>query len=338
MPEQAPLKTLLVGAGSLGRAVLRALRDDPMDAIQLVGVVTAHHGGLLDEDGLDPGEALLAVETDNMASVPSDFEAVLEAVSPDLLLECIPQNIRSGEPAVTFMRAALGRRIHVVTSNKAPIALAGRDLKARARESGVQVRFEATVLDGLPVFAWLENTPGLDVCRVRGILNATSSMVLESVSQGGSRARGLARAQARGIAEADSVLDLDGWDAAAKAALLANVWMGGSVRVVDVVRSGCDDVKDAKLRASEEAGLQYRIVADVQKDQLGNIKAQVQPQALGPDDPLHGLRGSQGGMVVTARDGRSFCLRQHASGLHDAALGMLMDVQMIVRSGLLTQD
>jgi homoserine dehydrogenase len=303
---------------------------DQGGSTSLVGVVTAHHGGILDKNGIDPGSALLQVETDALDEVPDDFDAILDQAEPQLVMECIPQNIRSGEPSLSFLRSALDRGIHAVTSNKAPIALAGRDLRARAQQNGVQIRFEATVLDGLPLFLWMAETPSVRPVRLRGILNATSSMVLESVCQGGSRARGLARAQARGIAEADAVLDLDGWDAAAKAALLANVWMDAAIRVVDVVRSGCDDVKDAKLREAEEAGLQYRLVAEVERDETGNIKARVGPVGLEAEDPLYGLRGSQGALEVFTEDGRAFCLRQSASGLQDAAAGMLMDVDAIL--------
>jgi len=322
------VRVLLVGAGSLGRAVLRHLREAEVSA-ELVGVLTAHHGQLVSGSGLDPGEALLRVETDDLERGGlEDFEGTLDSVQPEVVLECIPQNIRSGEPALAMLRATLDRGIHAVTANKAPVALAFQDLRERATGQGVQLRFEATVLDGMPLFLWVGSTPGFELVRARGILNATSSNVLESVQLGGTRARGLARAQARGVAEADSVLDLDGWDAAAKAALLGNVWMGGSLRVVDVVRAGCEDVKDARLREAAEAGEDYRLVATVIRTEHG-VQAKVQPEALEPGDPLHGLPGTRGGIVVEAADGRAVCLRQSRSGLEDAAAGMWMDVAAI---------
>ncbi|MEM1025031.1 MAG: hypothetical protein AAGD10_08205 [Myxococcota bacterium] len=322
------MRALLIGAGSLGRAVLRHLRDHELP-VQLVGVLTAHHGRCLDGNGLDPTETLLRVETDDLdRGGLEDFEGALDAGQPEVILECIPQNIRSGEPALSMLRTALDQGIHAVTANKAPVALAYADLRARAEASGVQLRFEATVLDGMPLFMWVRSTPGFEPVRVRGILNVTSSNVLEAVQLGGTRARGLARAQARGVAEADSVLDLDGWDAAAKAALLANVWMGGSLRAVDVVRSGCDEVKDGRLREAAEAGEYYRLVATIEQGESG-VLASVKPEALALGDPLYGLPGTRGGIVVEARDGRSFCLRQGRSGLEDAAAGMWMDVAAI---------
>src|SRR5688572_23608813 len=93
-PER--LRTLLVGAGSLGRAFLRRLRDRG-GPVSLVGVVTAHHGRLMAPEGIDPSMALNLVESDGLGeSAPQDFKKLLEQSRPEVLVECIPQNIRSG--------------------------------------------------------------------------------------------------------------------------------------------------------------------------------------------------------------------------------------------------
>jgi homoserine dehydrogenase len=324
------LRALLFGAGSLGRGLLRRLRDHG-GPVELVGVATAHHGRLVDPAGIDPALALGQVEGDGLGEQgPSDLKKMIEVARPELLIECIPQNIRSGEPALGLMRTALDHGLHVVTANKAPIALGYRDLRHRAARTGAQFRFEAAVLDGLPLFSLVQQLSGTSIVRVRGVLNGTSSAVLESVGSGSTRSRGLARAQAQGIAEADSVLDLDGWDAAAKVALLANVWMGGALRVVDVVRKGCDDVKDDKIKKAAEAGARYRLVAELEKGKDGAIRASVEPQALEPGDPLYPLRGAHGGVTLWTDAGVSFTLLQESSGIDDAAFGMMQDVRAIL--------
>jgi homoserine dehydrogenase len=328
-PER--LRALLLGAGSLGRAFLRRLRDKA-GPIDLVGVITAHHGRMLQASGVDPSLALNMVESEGLGeSAPEDFKKLLEVAQPNVIVECIPQNIRSGEPALTYLRTALDMGIHVVTSNKAPIVLGYRDLRHRAAKADVQFRFEATVLDGLPLFTLMSNMPQVQVTRVRGVFNATSSVVLESVQVGSSRSRGLARAQAQGIAEADSVLDLDGWDAAAKVALIANVWMGGALRVVDVARTGCDAIKDEKIRESAEHGAHYRLVGEVERREDGQIaKATVEPIALEPGDPLYPLRGPAGGVIIDTDQGHSFTMLQRTSGIDDAAFGMMQDCLAIL--------
>lgn len=324
------LRTLLLGAGSLGRAFLRRLREQggPVD---LVGVVTAHHGRRLEPGGIEASAALALIETEGLGEHgPNDFKKMLELTRPEVVVECIPQNIRSGEPALGYMRTTLDQGIHLVTANKAPIVLGYRDLLHRASRTGARFRFEATVLDGLPLFTFMSQLQGAKVTRVRGVLNATSSVVLESVQLGSTRSRGLARAQAQGIAEADSVLDLDGWDAAAKLALLGNVWMGGALRIVDVARAGCDAVKDEKIRQSAEAGAHYRLVGEVVRSSDGVIRAQVEPAALEPGDPLYPLKGSCGGMTIETDQGHHFTLLQQVAGIDDAASGLLHDVRALI--------
>ncbi len=300
--------------------------------MELVSVLTAHHGRLAAPEGIDPSMALNLVESEGLGdSAPKDFKTLLEHTGAEVIIECIPQNIRSGEPALGMMRTALDMGIHVVTSNKAPIVLGYRDLSHRAAKSGAKFRFEATVLDGLNIFNFASHLPGVKIMGVRGVFNATSSVVLEAVGLGGTRSRGLARAQAQGIAEADSVLDFDGWDAAAKVALLANVWLGGALRVVDVARTGCDALKDEKIREDAELGIRYRLVGEVVRRPDGQIaKATVAPVALEPGDPLYALQGPAGGLVLDTDAGHSFTLLQKTSGVDDAAFGMLQDCQAIL--------
>lgn len=322
------MRAVLLGAGSLGRALLRRLRDHG-GPIELYAVITAHHGRLMDPNGIDPSLALNLVESEGLGnSAPEDLRGVIEAVRPEVLIECIPQNIRSGEPSLSLLRTALDMGVHVVTSNKAAIALGYRDLRHRAAKAGVMFRFESTVLDGLPLFSTVSRMPGLEVKSVRGVLNGTSSLVLESVQLGSTRSRGLARAQALGIAEADSVLDLDGWDAAAKTALLANVWMGGALRVFDVVRTGCEAIKDDKLREAAPTA-HYRLVVEIVKESNA-VRATVSPTPLEPGDPFYSLKGAAGGITVRTTTGHDFTWLQESPGLDDAAYALIQDCQAIV--------
>lgn len=328
MQSAKPLRTVLLGAGSLGRAFLRRLRDDG-GPIDLVAIVTGHHGQRIEPSGLDPTIALNMAEAGELgAEAAVDLAEVLSRTEADLLVECIPQNIRSGEPALGILRSALDSGINVITANKSPIALGYRDLRHRAAKGQASFRFGATVLDGLPIFTFVSALRGQKVVKVRGVLNATSSVVLETVGGGKSRSRGLARAQAQGIAEADPVLDLDGWDAAAKAALLANVWMDGTLRVVDVVRSGLETLKDAQIAKAAEESLHYRLVATIERDS-GGVRASVAPTALEPEDSFWGLRGAQGGIEVETDRGHRFCFLQRSAGLSDAAGGLLSDCRAI---------
>jgi homoserine dehydrogenase len=331
--EPGPLRVLLLGAGSLGKAFLRRLAQlETQSPARLVGIVTGHHGRRIAPDGIEPADALTALESDALGSDgPSDLRKIIEATRPEVMVECVPQNIRSGEPSLTFLRTALDAGVHAVTANKSAIALGYRDLRHRAAKNGVTFRFEPTVLDGMPLFLFFSRLGPIQVKRVRAVLNGTSSLVLESVQNGSTRSRGLARAQAQGIAEADAVLDVDGWDAAAKAALIANVWMGGTLRIVDVVREGCDAVKDDELRRAADT-VHYRLLADIIRNADGSVRASVKPTALEPGDPLFASRGSAGGISVECQQGPSLTLLQGTHGLEDAAEGLVLDLNAI-RSG-----
>ena len=323
------LRVFLLGAGSLGRAFLRRLGDGSCP-VELVGVQTAHHGYRIDPEGIEPDLALSLAEAGELGQDgPEEFEEQLRVSRADALVECIPQNIRAGEPALSFHRQALDAGVHVITANKAPIALGYQDLKARAQANGVQLRFEATVLDGLPVFSFVQTLVEQRVLRVRGVLNATSSVVFDAVASGGSRSRGLARAQAQGIAEADPVLDLDGWDAAAKSALLANVWMGGQLRIIDVVRTGLETLKDMHIERAAAEGRRFRLVSTVECID-GHVRATVQPVALSSEDNFWMLQGPQGGLEIDTDAGHRFTLFQRGAGLSDAAGALLSDCYVLL--------
>ncbi|NJK89759.1 MAG: hypothetical protein HC923_10415 [Myxococcales bacterium] len=151
--------------------------------------------------------------------------------------------------------------------------------------------------------------------------------MLESVALGSTRPRGLARAQARGIAEADSVLDLDGWDSAAKAALLANVWFEGNLRIVDVARVGIEDLKDNHIRETAKDGTQFRQVVSISRGPDDRPVARVEVEPISLADPLHTPMGSLGALHVVLERGLAFTWHQGTSGLDDAALGLLGDLE-----------
>ncbi len=143
----------------------------------------------------------------------------------------------------------------VVTANKGPIAWNWRRVAAAAAAAGRRLRFESTVMDGLPVFSLLELT--LPDCRLLGfeaVFNATTNVIVETIAAGGSFEEALARAQAEGYAEADPAHDVDGWDAACKAAALANVAMDAGITPADVERQSVRDVPPERMAAARAAG------------------------------------------------------------------------------------
>src|SRR5262249_39511195 len=145
-----------------------------------------------------------------------------------------------GEPARSHIEAALLRGMHAVTANKGPIAHALAPLRSLARARGRQLRYESTVMDGAPLFNLRERClPRTRVVRIRGVLNSTYSHGPERVAHGDALEAAIRDAQRLGITETDPAHDLDGWDSAVKAAVLANALMDGHLRPQDVRRQGC---------------------------------------------------------------------------------------------------
>src|SRR5207249_445680 len=228
------------GFGNVGRALARLLlarREELERRHGLTFAVTllasARRGATIAPGGIDLEGAL----RDGWSSSGRLPEA-LSGAPLDLLCEATPLEPRTGEPALSHVRAALERGISVVTANKGPVAVAARDLFATARRSGAGFRFESAVADCMPVFNLVEAAvPVGRILRCRGVLNSTSNHVLQAVALGRPVGEAVAEMQRLGIAEADPSHDLDGWDQAVKIVILANVLMGRHLKTTDVERT-----------------------------------------------------------------------------------------------------
>jgi homoserine dehydrogenase len=155
------------------------------------------------------------------------------------MIEVTPLEPATGEPAISHIRAAFSRGVHVITANKGPIAHAYAALRDQALRAGVLFRFESTCMDGAPVFNMVrQNLPGVEILGFTGVLNSTSKIVVEAMRHGRTMEEGIQEARRLGIAEADASFDIDGWDSAAKTAALANVLMDARLTPMDVDRRG----------------------------------------------------------------------------------------------------
>ena len=228
---------LLVGYGNVARrfvqlldesrAALSALGIEPV----VVGVATRRHGAAFDAAGLDAGDidAILTTHGTDAGS-GADFIASalgrLHAARFDrhVLVETTTLDITAGEPAIAHVRAAFAGGADVISANKGPVAFAYRALAGEAAAAGRSFLFEGAVMDGIPIFNLVrEAMPAVLVTGFRGVVNSTTNYMLTGMERGESFDAALARMQEAGVAEADPSLDIDGWDAAAKAAALANV-------------------------------------------------------------------------------------------------------------------
>jgi len=301
--DQRVWRLLLLGFGTVGQGVAARLRAAASELLghgcvpRIVGVVDPVLGSVACVDGLDPGQLLEMVAAGTPLSSYAgarslgDALEAIESVDADIVLEMTPTNLRTGEPGLGHVRRALELGRHVCTTNKGPVALAWRELSRLAGANGVQLRCEGTVLSGTPVFGLVEGgLAGAGVESVRGVVNGTCNFMLGEMEAGRSYDEALGEAQRLGYAETDPSGDVEGWDAAAKIAILGNLVLGADLSLGDVERRGIVDLDSTEVQAAVARGRRWRLVGGVGRSEQG-WRAFVEPRLLDAGDPLATVSG-----------------------------------------------
>jgi len=248
-----------------------------------------------------------------------------------IVIETTTLDIERGEPAIRHIRTALAAGAHVITANKGPVAFAYDGLARAARRADRRFLFEGAVMDGVPIFNLVRHTlPAVEILGFRGVVNSTTNFILTAMEQGHAFEAALAEMQARGIAEADASLDVDGWDAAAKAAALANVLMGAHITPKDVERHGIGPATGRLAREAQAAGRRLKLVARAERHQSG-VTARVAPEALPGDDLLAGLEGQQNALILTTDLLEEIAIVQRSGSLTQTAYALLSDLIAVAR-------
>jgi homoserine dehydrogenase len=283
------LRVAILGAGTVGREVVRAL-------VERGDELTPADGAPLELAGI----AVRDLERARAAGLPADLltDAPAHLVAdPDV--DVIVELMGGDEPAHTLIAAALAAGRAVVTANKHVIAHHGAELEATARRTGAALRFEAAVGGGIPVLGPLATELAANrVTSVRGIVNGTTNYILSAMThEGRDYAEVLAAAQAAGYAEADPSGDVEGHDAVNKLVILARLAFGGWLDPATVVitaaadapgrgRAGITGVGAADIAAATAAGRTIKLIAAARRAAGGAIAASVVPTALPADSAL----------------------------------------------------
>jgi len=281
----------LIGYGNVARALARLLRRQQAKfPFRITGIHTARHGTAISARGvpLDP----------EFGAAAGSIEDFLEAAQADIAVELTTLNPATGEPAISHIRAALARRMHVVTANKGPIAHAYADLRDMAARQRVEFRFESTVMDGAPVFNLVRhNLPGVTVQGFTGALNSTSKLVIETMERGGSFEDGLALARSLGVTEADASFDVEGWDSAAKTAALANVLMDARTTPQAVSTRGITRLTPERIAELGTAGKTVRLISRARRG-AGGMTLRVRAEVLEKTDLLASVGGTSNVLLL----------------------------------------
>lgn len=277
------MKIALIGIGSVGRGVGEVLKNDKR--FKIVAAADSK-SGLVNPEGID-FDAIMAAKKKTGRCGTTDWTAfrIAAEVDYDTLVEVTPTNAETGEPALSTIKIALSRGKHVVTSNKGPISLAYRDLKALAKENNADIRFEGTVAGAVPIINGMKNgLAGNPVKALFGVLNGTCNYILSRMEEEGlTYQQALAEARDLGYAEADPTYDVNGTDAAIKLVILANSVLGMNVTLKDVQRTGIDRITPEAIKMAHTTGHTIRLIASLYPDKRD---LEVSPRLLPEDDPL----------------------------------------------------
>jgi len=320
------MKVALIGLGSVGRGVAEMIAKKDLGFV-LTGIADSK-SAFMDPAGIDIARVLATKKkTGSCGHQDLTADDVIKKADYDALIEVTPTNALSGEPAIGYIKAALNRKKHVVTSNKGPIALAAKELLTMAKKKGVALRYEATVAGAIPVMHTLEQgLAGNEILALYGVLNGTCNYILTRMAaEGLTYEQALMEAREMGYAEADPTYDVQGIDAAIKLVILANTIWDNGVKLADVDRTGIDLLTPDALRLADEEGCTIRLIAEANpKKHL----LRVSPRILDKNHPLV-FEGTLNALTLETDMAKEITLIGRGAGSIETASAIIGDLLYI---------
>jgi homoserine dehydrogenase len=323
--SERPLKVALLGCGVVGSEVARLMTTTAGDLaarigapLELAGIAVRRLNRVRNlpvDDGLFTTDALgLATR--------ADVDVVIEVIG-------------GIEPARSLLLGALENGASVVTANKALLAEDGATLHAAAEKYGGDLYYEAAVAGAIPLLRPLrESLVGDKVKRVLGIVNGTTNFILDRMdTTGAGFADALDEATALGYAEADPTADVEGFDAAAKAAILASLAFHTKVTAADVYREGITEVTAADVASARELGAVVKLLAICELDSVReSVTARVHPAMIPRSHPLAGVREAYNAVFVESEAAGRLMFYGPGAGGAPTASAVLGDLVAVCRN------
>jgi homoserine dehydrogenase len=325
MTELRTLKVALLGCGNVGAQVARILLDD-------AGALAPRTGAHLELAGI----AVRNLDAERDVELPRELfttDAETLVKDADLVIE-----LMGGlEPARSLILSAIQNGASVVTGNKALLAADGPTLYEEADRAGVELSYEAAVAGAIPILRSIRDSLSGDrITRVLGIVNGTTNFILDQMDSTGAQfADALAEAQRLGYAEADPTADVEGLDAAAKAAILASLSFHTRFDLANVHCEGITGVSAADIAAAKEAGFVIKLLAIAEKltDAEGNdgVSVRVHPTLLPREHPLAAVRGAFNAVFIEAENAGELMFYGQGAGGTPTASAVLGDLVSAAR-------
>ncbi|MBD1590968.1 homoserine dehydrogenase [Arthrobacter sp. S1_S22] len=330
MTELRTLKVALLGCGNVGAQVARILIED-------ADTLAARAGAKLQLSGIAVRNAHAQRDVDLPQELfTTDADTLVK--DADLVIE-----LMGGiEPARTLILSALRNGACVVTGNKALVAQDGPTLHEEADKAGVQLSYEAAVAGAIPILRPIRDSLAGDrITRVLGIVNGTTNFILDQMDTTGAQfADALAEAQRLGYAEADPTADVEGHDAAAKAAILASLSFHTRFALENVHCEGITSVTAADIAAAKDAGFVIKLLAIAEKLNVADtetgggegVSVRVHPTLLPREHPLAAVHGAFNAVFIEAENAGELMFYGQGAGGTPTASAVLGDLVSAARS------
>lgn len=330
------IKVAVLGCGSVGSQVVRLLHEQAGDLearigqpVELVGVAVRRLDASRE---VEVPEGLLTTDAEGLVS-RDDVDVVIEVIG-------------GIEPSRSLILAALENGASVVTANKALLAEDGPTLYEAAEKAGRDLYYEAAVAGAIPILRPLrESLAGDRVTRVLGIVNGTTNFILDKMeTTGAGFSEALEEAQELGYAEADPTADVEGFDAAAKAAILASLAFHSRVTASDVHREGISEVTAADVQSARDMGSVVKLLAICElRQQPGQdggdggdeaVAVRVHPAMIPDTHPLASVRGAFNAVFVESEAAGQLMFYGPGAGGAPTASAVLGDFVTVARNRL----
>lgn len=261
------------------------------------------------------------------------FTSDLNSVVTDPLIDIIIEVIGGIEPARELILLAISNGKSIVTANKALLAKHGAELYAAADKANVDLYYEAAVAGAIPILRPLrESLVGDHVLRVMGIVNGTTNFILTKMDENGAAfSDALKQAQQLGFAEADPTADVEGVDAAAKAAILASLAFHSRVTDADVYREGITKITASDVKVAKAIDMIIKLLAIAELTSDGSISVRVHPALISREHPLASVRDSFNAVFVEAASAGQMMFYGRGAGGEPTASAVLGDLVAVAR-------
>jgi len=338
-------KMAFIGFGTVGQGLTEILLEKKDMLAEkydfhwtVVAISDIMKGSVYDENGLDMAKILdLVKKGKKVDEYPigikgMDSLATIKDTIADTIIEVTFTDVKTGEPALTHIKVALGAGKNVVSTNKGPVVKQAVELLDMAASNNAHYGFEGVVLAGTPVLNLARfSLAGNKINGFRGILNGTTNYILTRMEESMSYDDALNKAQELGYAEADPTGDVEGLDALGKVVILSNVVLGKNIDWTDVERKGITEITKEDIENAKAEGKRWKLIGSAEIQPDGSVKAKVWPEKLPFSDPLAGVNEAINALTYHTDELGPVTIVGPGAGRRETGFSLLIDLLEINR-------